>query len=95
MSITLEDVETAIKVLTLFLKKQREAEMVLRRFQAYERRAISRGFSMEDMFNMAFETIKTRRAKEQEEIEPEKEVELTDEDIAKMKEIAKKLEQKK
>jgi hypothetical protein len=50
---------------------------------------------MEDMFNMAFETIKTRRAKLQEEIQPEEEIELTEEDIAKMKEIAKKLEQKK
>lgn len=91
MSITLEDVEVAIKILQIFLKKQREAETVLRRFQQYERRAISRGFSMEDFMSMALETVKSKK-QIPEIMEPE---EISEEDIKRIREIAKNLEEKK
>jgi hypothetical protein len=94
MSITLEDVETAIKVLQAFLKKQREAESILRKFQAYERRMGGRGFSMDDFVSMAFESVKARREALS---QPEGEIteELSEEDLKRIKEIKEKLEQQK
>jgi hypothetical protein len=94
MSITLEDVETAIKVLQAFLRKQREAELILRKFQAYERRIGARGFTLDDFVSMAFEQAKARReALSQPEVEITEE--LSEEDLKRIKEIKEKLEQQK
>ncbi|MBS7613619.1 hypothetical protein KEJ48_05185 [Candidatus Bathyarchaeota archaeon] len=85
MSITLDDVDLAIKILRIFLDRQRQAEILLRKLNVYERRAGRMGLSMDDFVNMAFQTIQ-RRKEEQIPIE-----ELTDEDKKRLEEIASKL----
>jgi hypothetical protein len=90
MEITLSDVEVAIKVLTEFLKKQREAEIVLRRLGIGQRQVGMSGLSFEQIVNMAYQQVMEKK-KLAEEPEAEVEAELTDEELSRIREIAEKL----
>jgi hypothetical protein len=90
MEITLSDVEIAIKVLTEFLKKQREAEIVLRRLGIGQRQVGMSGLSFEQFVNMAYQQVMEKR-KLAEEGEAEVETKLTDEELSRIREIAEKL----
>jgi hypothetical protein len=93
MEITLSDVEVAIKVLTEFLKKQREAEIVLRRLGIGQRQVGMSGLSFEQIVNMAYQQVMEKK-KLAEEGEAEVETELTDEELSRIREIAEKLKVK-
>jgi len=93
MEITLSDVEIAIKVLTEFLKKQREAEIVLRRLGIGQRQVGMSGLSFEQFVNMAYQQVMEKK-KLAEESEAEVETELTDEELSRIREIAEKLKVK-
>jgi hypothetical protein len=93
MEITLADVEVAIKVLTEFLKKQREAEVVLRRMGVGQRQVGMSGLSFEQFVNMAYQQVMEKK-KAAEEPQPSGEAQLTDEDLKRMREIADKLKAK-
>jgi hypothetical protein len=93
MEITLSDVEIAIKVLTEFLKKQREAEVVLRRMGVGQRQVGMSGLSFEQFVNMAYQQVMEKKVRA-EEPEPSGEAQLTEEDLKRMKEIAVKLKAK-
>jgi hypothetical protein len=93
MEITLADVEVAIKVLTEFLKKQREAEVVLRRMGVGQRQVGMSGLSFEQFVNMAYQQVMEKK-KAAEEPQPSEEAQLTDEDLKRMREIADKLKAK-
>jgi hypothetical protein len=90
MEITLSDVEIAIKVLTEFLKKQREAEIVLRRLGIGQRQVGMSGLSFEQFVNMAYQQVMEKK-RLAEESEGEVEAELTDEELSRIREIAEKL----
>jgi hypothetical protein len=90
MEITLGDVEVAIKVLTEFLKKQREAEVVLRRMGISQKQVGMSGLSFEQFVNMAYQQVMEKK-KLAEEGEAEVETELTDEELSRIREIAEKL----
>jgi len=93
MEITLSDVEVAIKVLTEFLKKQREAEIVLRRLGIGQRQVGMSGLSFEQFVNMAYQQVMEKK-KLVEEGEAEVETKLTDEELSRIREIAEKLKVK-
>jgi hypothetical protein len=93
MEITLSDVEIAIKVLTEFLKKQREAEIVLRRLGIGQRQVGMSGLSFEQFVNMAYQQVMEKK-RLAEEGEGEVETELTDEELSRIREIAEKLKVK-
>jgi hypothetical protein len=90
MEITLSDVEIAIKVLTEFLKKQREAEIVLRRLGIGQKQVGMSGLSFEQFVNMAYQQVMEKK-RLAEEGEGEVETELTDEELSRIREIAEKL----
>jgi hypothetical protein len=93
MDITLADVEVAIKILTEFLKKQREAEVVLRRMGIGQRQVGVSGLSFEQFVNMAYQQVMEKKARA-EEPQPSEEAQLTEEDLKRMREIADKLKTK-
>jgi hypothetical protein len=93
MEITLSDVETAIKILTEFLKKQREAEIVLRRLGIGQKQVGMSGLSFEQFVNMAYQQVMEKK-RLAEEGEGEVETELTDEELSRIREIAEKLKVK-
>jgi hypothetical protein len=93
MEITLSDVEIAIKVLTEFLKKQREAEIVLRRLGIGQRQVGLSGLSFEQFVNLAYQQVMEKK-RLAEEGEGEVETELTDEELSRIREIAEKLKVK-
>jgi adenosylmethionine-8-amino-7-oxononanoate aminotransferase len=93
MDITLADVEVAIKILTEFLKKQREAEVVLRRMGIGQRQVGMSGLSFEQFVNMAYQQVMEKKARA-EEPQPSEASELTEEDLRRMREIADKLKTK-
>jgi adenosylmethionine-8-amino-7-oxononanoate aminotransferase len=93
MEITLADVETAIKVLTEFLKKQKQAEILLRRMGIGQRQVGMSGLSFEQFVNMAYQQVMEKKAKA-EEPQVSEEPQLTEEDLRRMKEIADKLKTK-
>jgi hypothetical protein len=93
MDITLADVEVAIKILTEFLKKQREAEVVLRRMGISQKQVGMSGLSFEQFVNMAYQQVMEKKARA-EEPQPSEASELTDEDLRRMREIAAKLKAK-
>jgi hypothetical protein len=90
MEITLADVETAIKVLTEFLKKQKQAEILLRRMGIGQRQVGMSGLSFEQFVNMAYQQVMEKK-KIAEEPQVGEEPQLTEEDLKRMKEIANKL----
>lgn len=90
MSITIEDVKLAIKVIREFLKTQREAERVLIQLNRYMNRGggLRYPFRMEDIMSMLMrQQLEQRQIITEEEIEEE----LTEEDLEKLREIAKKV----
>jgi hypothetical protein len=93
MEITLGDVEVAIKVLTEFLKKQREAEVVLRRMGISQKQVGMSGLSFEQFVNMAYQQVMEKK-RVAEEPQVNEEPQLTEEDLKRMKEIASKLKAK-
>jgi len=93
MEITLSDVEVAIKVLTEFLKKQREAEVVLRRMGVGQRQVGVSGLSFEQFVNMAYQQVMEKKARVEEPL-VSGESQVTDEDLKRMREIADKLKVK-
>ena len=93
MEITLSDVEVAVKVLTEFLKKQREAEAVLRRLGIGQKQVGMSGLSFEQFVNMAYQQVMEKKARA-EEPEPSGEAQLSEEDLKRMREIAVKLKNK-
>ena len=88
MKITLEDVDTAIKILNEFLKQARRAESTLKRFQAYMGRSGgSMPMSMESFFRMAFESIQAQKQAQLETTQEPISEELTEEELKKIREI--------
>jgi hypothetical protein len=90
MEITLADVEIAIKILTEFLKRQKQAEVVLRRMGIGQRQVGMSGLSFEQFVNMAYQQVMEKK-KVAEEPQLTEESQLTDEDLKRMREIAGKL----
>jgi hypothetical protein len=88
--ITLNDVEIAIRILTEFLKKQRQAEVLLRRMGIGQRQIGMTGLSFEQFVNMAYQQVMEKK-RMAEEAEAEVESEVTEEDLKRMREIADKL----
>jgi len=93
MSITLEDVEIAIKVLNAFIKRQREAVSTLRRLGVTTGRGGAFGFRMEDFVSMAMQQAMAQKGVGQPStIEPAPEP--TPEELERMRAIAKKLKKR-
>ncbi len=92
MDITLEDVETAIKVLYEFLKRQRQAQSLLGRLGVGRERYGFAGLSMEQIWNMAYQEVMARKGVSVEN-RPLEEPELTEGDLKRMREIAEKFKQ--
>jgi hypothetical protein len=90
MDITLSDVETAIKILYEFIRKQKQAESLIARMGIGSRHMSAHGLSFEQFVNMAYQQVMEKR-KSVEKIEEPAEVELTEEELARMREIAQKL----
>jgi len=82
--ITMEDVETAIKVLTEFVRRSRQATYILKRVEMEFRQTGGRmPQSFEDFVNLAFQTQKAKQMEE-----PETKAQpLTQEEIDRMREI--------
>jgi hypothetical protein len=89
MDITLADVESAIRVLTEFMKKQREAQRLLFQMGAREGKGKAMPTSMEGFIQYIFDGVKQKQA--QEKGEPQQEQpQATEEDLKRMREIAEK-----
>jgi len=88
MDITLEDVETAIRVLNQFMRKSREAQMTIKRFEVTTIGSQRMPQSMQDFMDLAYRSVKAKRGEVQEEPEPEP---VTEKDLARMKEIREKM----
>ncbi|MBS7612470.1 hypothetical protein KEJ27_09800 [Candidatus Bathyarchaeota archaeon] len=95
LNLTLEDVETAIHILEVFLNRMRKAEIMLRRVAMYSRRSFGvynqrtispSNMSFEDFVNLALEMEKRKKGVV-EETEPEP---LTEEELNKMRRLANK-----
>jgi len=89
MEITLEDVKTAIKILEEFLKEQRRAERVLIRLGRHLRVS---GGGMPDLgsiYQMALQQTLAQKGLKTEVSEEEEP--LTEEELARLREIAKKI----
>jgi len=90
--ITLEDVETAIKILQLYLRHTHKARSILRQLGAFSGRATSFPFSFEDIVRMSVqETMAKKGVKVEEVVEKE---ELTQEELERIRGIARKLQSK-
>ena len=85
MDITLEDVEVAIKILYVFLKKQRQAQSLLSRL-GVGRASSMYGLSFEQILNMVMAQKGVQKGDETLE-EPI----VTEEELKRMREIASKL----
>jgi len=94
MEITLEDVEIAIRILTEFLKRQRQAQSLLSRFGVQTRSGGMSALSFEQFVNLAYQEVMAKKkiAEGGEAVEPEPTV--SDEDVKRMREIAQKLKSK-
>jgi lipoate-protein ligase A len=90
MDITLSDVEVALKILYEFIKKQKQAESLIARMGVTQRQMSAYGLSFEQFVNMAYQQVMEKR-KSAEKIEEVAEPELTEEELARMREIAQKL----
>jgi len=88
MDITLEDVETAIKVLNAFIRRSREAQMVIRRLEVTTVGTGKMPSTMQDFMDMAYRTVQAKKGEEpkEPEIEP-----IDEKDLERMKEIRDKL----
>jgi DNA replicative helicase MCM subunit Mcm2 (Cdc46/Mcm family) len=96
--ITLEDVETAISILQHFLRKMQRAQSILRQVEYYSKQSGFRGFGnlgFEDVMNIAWEIEKRKMAARGELVNESKaessEGVLSPEEVAKMKELVKKI----
>ena len=84
------DVEVAIKILTEFLKKQKQAEILLRRMGIGQRQVGMSGLSFDQFVNMAYQQVMEKK-KMAEEPQVGEEPQLTEEELTRMHEIADKL----
>jgi len=91
MDITLGDVELAIKVLNEFMRRSREAQMVIKRLEITTVSSQKMPSSLQDFMNLAWQAKKGKR----EETETETPVEpITDEELAEFRKIADNLKKK-
>jgi len=89
MEITLEDVESAILVLTEFLKKERQAQRILRQLGVREGRGSMMGFSFERFVQTAFDEVQRKQREAKAGVE-EPISEVSEEDLARMRAIMQK-----
>jgi len=90
MDITLEDVESAIIVLREFLKKQRDAQRILRQLGVREGRGAPMGLSFDSFVQQAFQEVQRKQAMTKagvEEVEPT----VSEEDLTRMRAIKDKI----
>lgn len=87
MSITLEDVEIAIKILRKFIEQYQQAQMIFRRLGTLSGVSRFRGSRPEDFIKMAFEMTQRQKTGE-----VEIEEELTEEELERIREIKEKIE---
>jgi len=85
-TVTLKDVETAIKILVIFLKRQRQSETLLRRIGMRGRTISPFGLNFEDILRMSYEQVQARKMEKEEEIE-----ELSEEELERIRKIADKV----
>jgi len=90
MDITLEDVESAIKVLTEFLKKEREAKRILRQLGLERGETMMRGMSFERFVQTAFEEVQRKQRESKAGVE-EPISEVSEEDLSRMRAIKDKI----
>jgi len=85
--ITLEDIETAVKILQMFIKRYREASIVIRHIES-EFRTYRSGYmpSFNEIMNMIFQ----QKSAKTDETEPKIE-EFTEEDLKRIREIKEKI----
>jgi phosphoenolpyruvate synthase/pyruvate phosphate dikinase len=93
LDITLEDVETAIAVIETFLARMRKAEGLLRKLTYYQRRV---GVTGVNMYRMDMETLlglamEMERRKKVSTIPEESTPELSQEEVERIRKIAKRL----
>lgn len=90
MDITLDDVETAIKVLNIFMKRQKQALSIMTKIGATTRGRGGASFRMEDVMGMIMQEKMVQKG-----VTPEATVapieELTDEELKRMRDIKEKL----
>ncbi|MEM2446483.1 MAG: hypothetical protein QW734_07480 [Candidatus Bathyarchaeia archaeon] len=87
LDITLEDVETAMRILQAFIKRSREASMILRRLEI-EFRGSRGGYmpSFQDIMNMIFQQRTAQTSETKTEVE-----EFSEEDLKRIREIKEKI----
>ncbi|MEM5868032.1 MAG: hypothetical protein QXG39_08970 [Candidatus Aenigmatarchaeota archaeon] len=87
LDITLEDVETAMRILQAFIKRSREASMILRRLEI-EFRGSKGGYmpSFYDIMNMIFQQRTAQTSETKTEVE-----EFSEEDLKRIREIKEKI----
>lgn len=86
MDITLEDVESAVRILSEFMKKQKEAQRILRQMGGGRGSSNPFNFNMEDMMQTAIEMRERKKGTATSGVE-EEEVAVSDEDLKRMREI--------
>lgn len=91
MDITLDDVETAIKVLNEFIRRSREAQYTIKKFEVTTIGSTRMPTSLQDFMNLAYQSRTQKRETEEPTTEPEP---LTDEDMTRMREIRDKIKRK-
>ncbi len=89
MSITLEDVETAIKILRRYLKLSNEARILLKRLGMSEGRSTFNPFDLESIMRYLYQT---RTGVKEERVDDEEGV--SEEELNHIREIAKKIREK-
>jgi hypothetical protein len=85
--LTLEDVETAIAILRIFLNRMADAEtllMKLARYRSTSPTTAKTSYGMEDIIQMALEMERRKKGEKEEETKTEQ---VSDEDIEKYKEV--------
>jgi len=90
MDITLDDVESAIKVLNEFLKKEREAKRILRQLGIREGEARMGSMSFERFVQTAFEEVQRKQRETRTGVE-EPVSEVSEEDLSRMRAIKDKI----
>lgn len=86
--ITLEDVELAIKILTIFTKRYYESIKILQKVSRIVDSGRSMPVSFDSIMKMAFETVSKNRE------EYDEPLTITNEELQKFREITKKIEEK-
>jgi hypothetical protein len=94
MSITLDDVELAIKIINQWLRQSRKAEATVRRLMVLEERGAKMPMNMQGFMDMAFRQVTERQGKvapQTSETQSQEEPDITPEELEEYRRIRDKM----